>query len=370
MSIGKNIKTIRRAKNMTQEELAEYLSVSVSAVSQWESERTTPDISLLPPLCNLLGVTSDELLEIDVTRKKEKITELIDEISEISRLGNKKEACRRFKEALREYPDSYDLMYWVASTEYWLTADESYSEEEREDMANESIALLEKIMENCTDEKTRISSVSDLCYLYCYKGQNDKAEELAKNMPLLCESREFLLSAIYKGTERIKSSQNLIYNLVQFLVNRMTYNYSYDSGELLYSDEEIVKLHEKRIKLLELLFENGDYGFYNDDMQMSFYESAKFYAVRGENEKALDCIERAADCAIEFINFANEPRYAHTSLLFKNYIRGSGGIWFGEADNNAADMLKLLENEVFGSLRGGERFVSVCDKLKKYAGKW
>ena len=38
MQIGTNIKRLRREKEMTQESLAEYLGVSVSAVSQWESE--------------------------------------------------------------------------------------------------------------------------------------------------------------------------------------------------------------------------------------------------------------------------------------------------------------------------------------------
>lgn len=96
---------------MTQEELAESLSVSVSAVSQWESGKTTPDISALPVLCNLFGVTSDELLGIDVTQKQAEIDRLVDEITEISRIGDNKEAYRRFKEALKQYPDSYELMY-------------------------------------------------------------------------------------------------------------------------------------------------------------------------------------------------------------------------------------------------------------------
>ena len=45
MNIAYKIKKYRRDKDMTQEELAEYLGVSVSAVSQWESGKTLPDIS-------------------------------------------------------------------------------------------------------------------------------------------------------------------------------------------------------------------------------------------------------------------------------------------------------------------------------------
>ena len=62
MNIGRVIKTKRQEKDLTQEQLAEYLNVSVSAVSQWESSRTTPDFSLLIPLANFFDVTLDELL--------------------------------------------------------------------------------------------------------------------------------------------------------------------------------------------------------------------------------------------------------------------------------------------------------------------
>jgi len=69
MSIGSKIKALRRAKDLTQEELAEVLGVSSKAVSQWECGRTAPDISQLPVLCNFFEVTADELLEIDVFHK-------------------------------------------------------------------------------------------------------------------------------------------------------------------------------------------------------------------------------------------------------------------------------------------------------------
>lgn len=66
MDIGKNIKRYRQEFNMTQEKLAELLNISVSAVSQWESEKTIPDISLIPTLCNLFHVSSDVLLGINI----------------------------------------------------------------------------------------------------------------------------------------------------------------------------------------------------------------------------------------------------------------------------------------------------------------
>lgn len=61
-TIGSRIAALRKAKNLKQEELAEMLGVSGQAVSKWENDQNCPDISLLPQLAKILGVTVDELL--------------------------------------------------------------------------------------------------------------------------------------------------------------------------------------------------------------------------------------------------------------------------------------------------------------------
>lgn len=62
MTLGKRIGTLRRQKEWKQDDLAELLGVSPQAVSKWENDQTCPDISLLPKLAEVLGVTVDELL--------------------------------------------------------------------------------------------------------------------------------------------------------------------------------------------------------------------------------------------------------------------------------------------------------------------
>jgi len=61
-TIGKRIAQLRKEKGFTQEELAQQMEVSAQAVSKWENDLTCPDISSLPNLAKLLGVTVDELL--------------------------------------------------------------------------------------------------------------------------------------------------------------------------------------------------------------------------------------------------------------------------------------------------------------------
>lgn len=62
MTLGKRIGLLRRQKNLKQDDLAGMLDVSPQAVSKWENDQTCPDISLLPKLAQILGVSVDELL--------------------------------------------------------------------------------------------------------------------------------------------------------------------------------------------------------------------------------------------------------------------------------------------------------------------
>ena len=62
MTLGEKLSEKRRAKNMTQDDVAEKLGVTPQAVSKWENDASCPDISLLPTLPSLYETTIDELL--------------------------------------------------------------------------------------------------------------------------------------------------------------------------------------------------------------------------------------------------------------------------------------------------------------------
>lgn len=62
MEFAERLKRFRKAKNLTQQELADLLGVSNKSVSRWESGGGYPDVALLAPLARALGVTVDDLL--------------------------------------------------------------------------------------------------------------------------------------------------------------------------------------------------------------------------------------------------------------------------------------------------------------------
>ncbi len=75
-TIGKRISEYRKKKNLKQDELAEKLGVSPQAVSKWENDLSCPDISLLPELSRILGISIDELVQ---GKKEEPIVSILPE---------------------------------------------------------------------------------------------------------------------------------------------------------------------------------------------------------------------------------------------------------------------------------------------------
>lgn len=61
-TLGKRISGNRKRLGMTQEQLAEKLGVTAQAVSKWENDQSCPDISILPQLAEVFGITTDALL--------------------------------------------------------------------------------------------------------------------------------------------------------------------------------------------------------------------------------------------------------------------------------------------------------------------
>ena len=88
--IGLYIKRLRKEKGITQQQLADKLSVSFQAVSKWETGETLPDTGLLLDLCNELGTTADALLNggtiINKNHKLIRVENIVNGFSHIAAL--------------------------------------------------------------------------------------------------------------------------------------------------------------------------------------------------------------------------------------------------------------------------------------------
>lgn len=95
LTIGEKIALLRKEKNITQTELAEYLFLAPQTVSRWEVGSGAPEITLLPKIATFFGVSIDELFGLTSLKRTE------DLVSKYSVLRDD----RSFQEAM-EYIDS------------------------------------------------------------------------------------------------------------------------------------------------------------------------------------------------------------------------------------------------------------------------
>ena len=252
MSFGQIIKKLRRERDMTQEQLAEILSISPQAISRWENDMAMPDISLIAPLCHLFHITSDKLLEIDLSQRQKNIDTICEEADKYSQRGYLEEARTILENGMRKYPDTTKLMYHLmhlSFLQYACNGENKYIEE--------TIKFGEYILAQSTENSQRHGAIQVLCYSYRNVGRIEEAVKLAESMPFMFESKESLLASIYSGDKAYDAKQTEIYTLFQKLSNALFgLQTKLDSGEWAYTQEEYATLLDKRIDLLNLFFEN------------------------------------------------------------------------------------------------------------------
>lgn len=69
-TFGNLVTQLRKAKGMTQADLAAKMGITDKAVSKWERDLSYPDIASIPHLAEILGVTVDELLTVQNVKKE------------------------------------------------------------------------------------------------------------------------------------------------------------------------------------------------------------------------------------------------------------------------------------------------------------
>ena len=78
MELGKKIRQLRFKAQLTQEQLADRLSVGAQSVSKWENSVAMPDISLLPAIAEVFGVSIDDLFDLTAEQRLNRIENRLD----------------------------------------------------------------------------------------------------------------------------------------------------------------------------------------------------------------------------------------------------------------------------------------------------
>ena len=91
IKIGKFISSKRKERNITQSELAEKLYITDRAISKWENGICLPDVSTMPMLCEILGITINDLFSGEVVDMNNNEKKLEENLLEMTRLKEEKD---------------------------------------------------------------------------------------------------------------------------------------------------------------------------------------------------------------------------------------------------------------------------------------
>lgn len=173
ITIGDNIKRLRIAKGITQEQLSAAMNVTCPAVSKWERGETYPDITLLQPLAYYFGVTLDELMGYD----QEKVAADIEGVLTLYAAHLHDEEGRKIiTKAYRDFPHDYRIMHHYMWNIIGGLADNSPAVL----LAHKSelLSISDKILEGCTDDNLRLGAWNLKAKLLHAEGKTEEALEL------------------------------------------------------------------------------------------------------------------------------------------------------------------------------------------------
>lgn len=212
MDFGTNLKQLRKEKNLTQEELAECLTVSPQTVSKWENNISMPDISMLPVLADYFGITVDTLLRHDTNQEKLEIKELARLVHALSDQGKLEEAYNALLDSKGKWALSVSMNHLMSFTSYKLSQEKESNRQQ--ELLEEAIMYADRTIRLDGGETSRTAQAKmTKCYCLYDLGRKTETIKLANTLPSMYSSRERVLAKVTEGTER---SDN-IRTVLQFL---------------------------------------------------------------------------------------------------------------------------------------------------------
>ncbi len=362
MSIGSTIKQLRRERDITQEQLAEYLGITSRAVSQWECEKTAPDLSQLPALCHIFDVTADALLGIDIEKNNEEIQKYLEEAQCLGNSGQGEKRTALLREANKKFPRDHQIMMNLANSlvcEYSRKGVKEY---------DEVFSLCNRILGESTDNHLRYETMDLLVTAYGYAGKKDEILKLAAELPRLGSCYEQAMVYRWEGDKGMRERQEFMADLIGLILQMISVSVGQrrDNKEFFYPLEDRIKLWKTEVALLELLFPDGDYCNFAQDAESACDFLCSVYLTKKDYEEAWHWILKGAEFAIHMDTYDFDA--PHTSPVLKGY---SDGGWIMEAcGNHTQSMLDwLTTNDEAAVLRNDPRYDELIGRLKKTAKK-
>ncbi|MBE6760792.1 MAG: helix-turn-helix transcriptional regulator [Ruminococcaceae bacterium] len=355
LKIGEKIKELRKAQNVTQEKLADYLNISYQAVSKWENGLALPDLSLIPALSNFFGVTADYLLDISLDNKSEIIENILNEAKKFTHTGEIPKSIAIIEEALQTYPNEHKLLN--ALIEYKVMIHNGDEDEWLFDIEQKANLILR----DCNVDKIRHSTIVNLAFAYSFCGKREKVLEIADLLPENAYSKRELLSLAVPAKERADyKSECILAHSEAILCDILCIS----KHHFLWGDPKIaIDVCNRALKIIEALGEEGYILYFKanayEDLSMAYAKLQKTDEMFNAMETVISIYEK-----IDGILSVGGKKY--TSPLFKGLEFSKNSVTYGVTISDYERYYNIITNsKTLKPYIDDERFKSILKKLEK-----
>ena len=247
INIGGKIKKLRREHGLTQERLAELVGISFQAVSKWENSIALPDITLVPRLARIFGVSIDELFDYSKDKTEDAIMSYVKKSWQL-REDDQNAARTVLEEGLAKYPDNElmlnNLLYTVN-----YTAD-----------PDETIRIASKLTDSESSD-IRFDALRFLAYAYNAKGDEESAVAALEQVPEIYFTKLSELAFVTTGKRKHDAAEKqewISFEVLLQMMQKLAECYEADG----YTDKAIDEI-KHAIALLPIL-DNDSFNIYAD----------------------------------------------------------------------------------------------------------
>ncbi|MGH4123195.1 MAG: helix-turn-helix domain-containing protein [Clostridium sp.] len=358
LSIGEVIFKLRKEKNITQEQLGNFIGVSTAAVSKWEGGISYPDITLLPILATFFNVSIDKLLNFKIELSDEEVMKIFSECESLFSSGDLDKAIDKSKEYILKYPGCYYLKLRIGLLFSFYSCKAANSEEKFMNIICYAIELLEAVAQNSSKEESVERALYQLGALYQVVKEEDKALEALKKIHKSQLDPDVILSSIYMQKNEMKKARKLLqsklYKNIEdicIICLGLANSYMKDEKDL----NMIERYYNLSTNIQKTFSPEGDSVF---RLSMEYLNFARTYLQFNEKKKAMDMLHKM----IEDIrrNDMDKPEIFRYIWCFNEIPDGERTITMNSYEN----IFEIFRQAVFDSVRESGDFIGIINKLK------
>ncbi|MGI6744116.1 MAG: helix-turn-helix domain-containing protein [Eubacteriales bacterium] len=238
MNLGNKIKSLRKARGITQEQLADCIGISFQAVSKWENNIALPDITLAPALASYFGITMDELFDYNLKETEDKVKTICDEAYKF-RKSDPIKSRAILEKGLKIYPDNdvllNNLLYVM-----------DYAKE-----PDEVISVAGRLIDSTAHDDVKYDALRCLADAYKQKGDIESAAAAIEQIPEIYFSKLSVAAWILTGKQKYDAAEKQKLIAFEDLLQMMGKIAEYFEEDSKFS--EALAEAERALKLIEAM---------------------------------------------------------------------------------------------------------------------